>query len=125
MTNTTYRSKDDLLGDAIEAAQRRAWAFEDAGDLLAAGEADIEDYCVDSQDEDEEEIDRRLLEHLKTPEQKAEDAAKKKYKQDKCDYFYEGIVREGFIPTEMDTRIRKQHLFDMERLKDVPFPFEC
>jgi hypothetical protein len=120
-----YQSNDDLLADADDVAGRQAWKFEEPGDLLAADKADIEYYCnkVDYERE-EREMEARDEEYLKTPEQKAADAIKKKEEQDNYDYVYDGVVREGFAPTPKDMRKRTQLLADREQTKNVPFPFE-
>jgi hypothetical protein len=120
-----YQSNDDLLADADDVAGRQAWEFEEPGDLLAADKADIEYYCnkVDYERE-EREMEARDEEYLKTPEQKAADAIKKKEEQDNYDYVFKGIIREGFMPTDKDIRKRSQLLADGEQTKNVPFPFE-
>lgn len=125
MSDRTYQTIDDLLADAADVAERQSWEFEEIGDLLAADKADIEYYCgkVDYERE-EREIEARDEERRKTPEQKAADAIKKKKKQDNYDYVFKGITREGFVPTSKDMRKRERLLADMEKTKNVPFPFE-
>lgn len=120
----TYRTTDDLLADAIDVAERQIWEFEDPGDALAGGR-DIEWYCaqVDYKKEARER-DAREAERRKTPAQKAEDVVKKKEAQDRYDYFYQGITREGFVPTDRDIRKKEELIAHRERMKDVPFPFE-
>ena len=120
-----YQSNDDLLADAKDVAERQAWGFEEPGDLLASSKSDIEYYCskVDYKRE-EREMEARDEEYLKTPEQKAADAIKKKKEQANYDYVYDGIVREGFVLTPKDMRKRAQILADREQTKNVPFPFE-
>jgi hypothetical protein len=121
---TNYQPIDDLLADAIDVAERKTWEFEDPGDALAGGR-DIEWYCnqVDYEKEARE-SEARAAERRKTPAQKAEDAAKKEEEQNRYDYVYKGITREGFVPTQLDIRKKEHHLADLERLRDVPFPFE-
>jgi hypothetical protein len=118
--DNTYQTPDD----AIDVAERKAWEFEEPGDLLARGEADIEYYCSQVREETEEEKEAWWTEYLKTPEEKAADAAKKKKDDDRYEYVSKGIIREGFIPTDRNKASRELLIANRERLKDTPFPFE-
>jgi hypothetical protein len=122
--DNTYQTPDDLLADAIDVAERQSWEFEEPGDLLAADKADIEYYCSQVREETEEEKEAWWAEYLKTPAEKAADAAKKKKDDDRYDYVSKGIIREGFVPTDMDMMERELLIANRERLKDTPFPFE-
>jgi hypothetical protein len=124
MSSNGYQSNDDLLADAVDVAERQTWEFEEPGDLLAADKADIEYYCSQVIEETEEERKEWWAEYLKTPEEKAVDAAKKKKDEDRYDYVSKGIIREGFTPTDRDNASRELYLANMEQTKNKPFPFE-
>lgn len=123
---TNYRSIDDLLAESDDADRRRSFEGEDWGELIASGRMDEDDYAVDAWELEREEarFAARRAEALKTPEQKAQDAAKKQAEQNQYDYVNEGIIRDGFVPTDRDVRKREELLAHREKMKDVPFPYE-